>query len=488
MISAETNGVETYYTYGLERISAQTGKTRTEYVYDGRGSVTAEVSYNNAWYTLGGILSSKEVISKSYTPFGEQIGEASSGFGYNGEYYNAATGMVYLRARFYEPEMNRFSQKDVVRGSVVQPGSLNRYSYVQNDPVNFIDPSGQSLKSVWNSVKSAAKNVVTSVKNTASKVVSTVKNVATTVSNAAKSAYNQVKTAVSNVFNGGGNTTSSGVSYTASSTGISHIPIASFGSSSTGAAGSGAYTSSGMATSYYNSNRQVGKTPSPDAPRVEDVSGSDVYYCNRDITTIRTEIAEQLNLQNAFFNVHSPNSGFRAHPNIFDFVYEKVDEMRSTLIKQKELHKNNTGSLVIGVSGAAGAGAEGSFSLGIGIDNDGNIGIVSTGAVGGGLPSLSLSGFISISNAGELQSLDGPSLTTGVSGGELLVGGGEIGIFNDNFKSEDDNISTSITAQLGIGVGIPVEYHAEYSVGDVKSFNIYDVLIKICDMVLESKQ
>lgn len=73
-------------------------------------SVAAEVSYNNARYTLGGILSSKDVISKSYTPFGEQIGEAISGFGYNGEYYNAATGMVYLRARFYEPKMNRFSR------------------------------------------------------------------------------------------------------------------------------------------------------------------------------------------------------------------------------------------------------------------------------------------------------------------------------------------------------------------------------------------
>ena len=74
-----------------------------------RRSVAAEVSYNNAWYTLGGMLSSKEVISKSFTPFGEQIGEQVSGFGYNGEYYNAATGMVYLRARFYEPEMNSFS-------------------------------------------------------------------------------------------------------------------------------------------------------------------------------------------------------------------------------------------------------------------------------------------------------------------------------------------------------------------------------------------
>ena len=40
---------------------------------------------------------------------------ASSGFGYNGEYTDASTGMIYLRARFYDPAMNRFSQKDTLR-------------------------------------------------------------------------------------------------------------------------------------------------------------------------------------------------------------------------------------------------------------------------------------------------------------------------------------------------------------------------------------
>lgn len=58
--------------------------------------MAAEVSYNNAWYTFGGAFSKKDVISKSYTLFWEQIGEATYGFGYNGEYYNAVTGMVYL--------------------------------------------------------------------------------------------------------------------------------------------------------------------------------------------------------------------------------------------------------------------------------------------------------------------------------------------------------------------------------------------------------
>ena len=142
VIASTQNGQTTSFTYGLERISAITGKTRTEYVYDGRGSVAAEVSYNDSWYSFGGVLAKKSITAKSYTPFGEQIGEATSGFGYDGEYYNAATGMVYLRARFYAPELNRFSQKDLLRGSVTQPGSLNRYLYVQNDPVNYIDPSG----------------------------------------------------------------------------------------------------------------------------------------------------------------------------------------------------------------------------------------------------------------------------------------------------------------------------------------------------------
>lgn len=145
VISTDQNGQTTNYTYGLERISAISGSTRTEYVYDGRGSVVAEVSYNNAWYTFGGGLARKTVTSKSYTPFGEQIGETVSGFGYNGEYYNAATGMIYLRARFYEPEMNRFAQKDLLRGSILDPLGLNRYPYCTNDPINFCDPSGMAL-------------------------------------------------------------------------------------------------------------------------------------------------------------------------------------------------------------------------------------------------------------------------------------------------------------------------------------------------------
>ena len=158
VIGAAQNGENTRFVYGLERILAISGSSRTEYVYDGRGSVAAELIYNGKELA--------DTISKSYSPFGEQFGEEASGFGYNGEYYNAATGLIYLRARFYAPEMNRFSQKDLLRGSIFAPKSLNRYCYCQNDPVDFIDPSGMFLfRALVGAVAGAIVGAVSGVAN-----------------------------------------------------------------------------------------------------------------------------------------------------------------------------------------------------------------------------------------------------------------------------------------------------------------------------------
>ena len=55
--------------------------------------------------------------------------------------------MIYLRARFYDPAMNRFSQKDALRGNINNPLSLNKYLYCENDPVNFVDSIGRAKTS-----------------------------------------------------------------------------------------------------------------------------------------------------------------------------------------------------------------------------------------------------------------------------------------------------------------------------------------------------
>jgi RHS repeat-associated protein len=58
------------------------------------------------------------------------------------DYAAAGSGLVNLRARFYAPDLGRFLQRDPHAGSPADPQSLNRYSYVQNNPVNLTDPSG----------------------------------------------------------------------------------------------------------------------------------------------------------------------------------------------------------------------------------------------------------------------------------------------------------------------------------------------------------
>ena len=180
MLSETTDSVTTAYDYGVERISAYEkigwSTLKTDYVYDGRGSVAQELHYNSSWYTFGGFLSNKGLNSYTYTPFGDLLTGEGSGFRFDGEYYDSATGMLNLRARQYETAMMRFAQRDLLKGDQAASLSLNRYLYCENDSVNFVDPSGKSLASLWNKAKTTVSNATTAIKKTATAAVSTVKN------------------------------------------------------------------------------------------------------------------------------------------------------------------------------------------------------------------------------------------------------------------------------------------------------------------------
>lgn len=81
----------------------------------------------------------------AYDPFGMQSrreGEVSSPYGYTGEYHDDESALIYLRARYYAPGVGRFPQLDPWEGDPERPQSLNRYVYVENNAVNWTDPSG----------------------------------------------------------------------------------------------------------------------------------------------------------------------------------------------------------------------------------------------------------------------------------------------------------------------------------------------------------
>ena len=46
-------------------------------------------------------------------------------------------------ARYHVNRLGRFSSPDLLPGATIDPQSLNRYSYVKDDPIDFTDPSGQ---------------------------------------------------------------------------------------------------------------------------------------------------------------------------------------------------------------------------------------------------------------------------------------------------------------------------------------------------------
>ncbi|MEW6536917.1 MAG: RHS repeat-associated core domain-containing protein [Candidatus Auribacterota bacterium] len=57
-------------------------------------------------------------------------------------------GLYYMRARYYNPEVRRFVNQDVLLGNISNGQNLNRYAYVEGNPVKYVDPMGLWTKEV----------------------------------------------------------------------------------------------------------------------------------------------------------------------------------------------------------------------------------------------------------------------------------------------------------------------------------------------------
>lgn len=81
----------------------------------------------------------------SYFPYGEERTATANNFNKFGTYHrDAGTGLDYADQRHYSNIHGRFLTPDpyVASAGVESPGSWNRYSYVEGDPINWRDPSG----------------------------------------------------------------------------------------------------------------------------------------------------------------------------------------------------------------------------------------------------------------------------------------------------------------------------------------------------------
>lgn len=112
---------------GAERVR----RNNTLYLYDGHGNVVDLVSSSGV----------EKVYD--YDAYGNQLSIATGDtnpFRYCGEYYDEETGFIYLRARYYSPDVGRFISADPVKDGV------NWYAYANNNPLSYVDPWGLRAK------------------------------------------------------------------------------------------------------------------------------------------------------------------------------------------------------------------------------------------------------------------------------------------------------------------------------------------------------
>ncbi len=73
---------------------------------------------------------------------------------YRGYYYDTDLGMYYLQSRYYDPNTCRFISPDALSylGANGDLTSYNLYAYCSNNPVNFVDPSGHAIETIWDAI------------------------------------------------------------------------------------------------------------------------------------------------------------------------------------------------------------------------------------------------------------------------------------------------------------------------------------------------
>ncbi len=158
------NGVRTHFDYKSAAIDAS-----FYYRYNAQGDVIALLD------STGAIIAEYD-----YTAYGRQIkrsGMISSAVGdrnpfrYRGYYYDDETGLYYLQSRYYDAYVGRFISADKVMGVNNDMATYNLFAYCGNNPITFIDRTGESaavaigttIKSLWPILKKVVVVIIKGV-------------------------------------------------------------------------------------------------------------------------------------------------------------------------------------------------------------------------------------------------------------------------------------------------------------------------------------
>ena len=109
---------------------------------DNNGNTVVEYKYD-AWGNHKVVNSSGVEITDP-----DHIGNLNP-FRYRGYYYDRETGLYFLQTRYYDPVVGRFLNRDNIDYADPETiNGLNLYAYCLNNPVAYIDPTGEAWDTV----------------------------------------------------------------------------------------------------------------------------------------------------------------------------------------------------------------------------------------------------------------------------------------------------------------------------------------------------
>lgn len=97
-----------------------------------------------------------------YFPFGSaRAGNPPTDYTYTGQKVDTSDGLMYYGSRYYDAQLGCFINADTIVPGAGNPQSLNRYAYTLNNPVKYVDPSGNCPLSVEDQCEREGGHLIT---------------------------------------------------------------------------------------------------------------------------------------------------------------------------------------------------------------------------------------------------------------------------------------------------------------------------------------